>query len=104
MTKTFLTLSRFWILKGLGLWVSPLKKENLHQNLFQIKLNEVLKRCKKMIPADIKSDTKQEIKELVHVSHNFSQSTFSKLEIQCKTGLYFQFNPGWHSIQLDIVR
>ena len=91
-------------IKGFGGLGESVKKGNLHQNLFQIKLNEVLKRCKKMIPADIKSDTKQEIKELVHVSHNFSQSTFSKLEIQCKTGLYFQFNPGWHSIQLDIVR
>ena len=50
-------------------------------------LNEVLKSCKKMISADIKTDAKQEIKELVAVT--FCRSTFSKLEIQCKTGLYF---------------
>ena len=27
----------------------------------------------------------------------------SKLEIQCKKAIYFSFNFGWHSIQLDIV-
>ena len=36
-------------------------------------LNEVLESCKKMISADIKTDAKQEIKELVAVSDNFSQ-------------------------------
>ena len=34
-----------------------------------------------MISTDIKTDAKQEIKELC--------STFSKREIQCKAGLYF---------------
>ena len=66
-------------------WVGGLhesvKKENLWQNLFQKMFNEVLKSCKKMISTDIKTDAKQEIKELC--------STFSKREIQCKTGLYF---------------
>ena len=52
-------------------------------------LDEVLKSCKKVISADIKTDVKQEIKELVAVSIRFNRSTFSKLEIQCKTGLYF---------------
>ena len=65
-------------------------------------LNEVLKTCKKMISTDIKTDAKQEIKELVAVS--FHRSAYSKLEIQCKTSLYFQFNLGLYSIQLDIVR
>ena len=50
-------------------------------------LNEVLKTYKKMISTDIKTDAKQEIKELVAVS--FHRSAFSKLEIQCKTSLYF---------------
>ena len=31
-----------------------------------------LKSCKKMISADIKTDAKQEMKELVAVSYNFS--------------------------------
>ena len=35
-------------------------------------LNEVVKSCKKMISADIKTDPKQEMKELVAVSYNFS--------------------------------
>ena len=35
-------------------------------------LKEVLKSCKKMISFDIKTDVKQEIKELVAVSYNFS--------------------------------
>ena len=35
-------------------------------------LNEVVKSCKKMISADIKTDAKQEMKELVAVSYNFS--------------------------------
>ena len=49
--------------------------------------NEVLKVFLKMISADIKTDAKQEIKELVAVSYNFSQKCL--LKIQCKTGLYF---------------
>ena len=32
-------------------------------------LNKVLKSCEKMIPADIKANVKQEIKELVAVSY-----------------------------------
>ena len=49
--------------------------------------NEVVKICTKMISAGIKTDVKQEIKELVAVSYNFSQKCL--LKIQCKTGLYF---------------
>ena len=44
-------------------------------------LNEVLKSCKKMISADIKTDAKQEIKELVAVSFgscNFLQKYLLK--------------------------
>ena len=41
-------------------------------------LNEVRKSCKKMISADIKIDTKQEIKELVPVSYNISQKYLIK--------------------------
>ena len=47
-----------------------------------------------MTSTDIKTDAKQEIKELVVVSYNFyitflHRSAFSKLEIQCRIGLYF---------------
>ena len=38
-----------------------------------------------MISADIKTDVNQEIKEMIAVS--FHRITFSKVEIQCKTGL-----------------
>ena len=41
-------------------------------------LNEVLKKCKNMISADIKTDTKQKIKELLAVSYNFSQKYLLK--------------------------
>ena len=41
-------------------------------------LNEVLKSCKKVISADIKADTKQEIKELVAASYNVSQNYILK--------------------------
>ena len=34
-------------------------------------LNKALKGCRKMISADIKTDVKQEPKELVAVSYNF---------------------------------
>ena len=39
-------------------------------------LNEVVKTCKIMISADIKTDVKQEIKELAAVFYNFSQKYF----------------------------
>ena len=54
-----------------------------------------------MISTDIKTDVKQEIKELVAVSYNFSQKYLLKIEIHYKTGMYFLFNLGWHSIQFD---
>ena len=54
-----------------------------------------------MIPADIKTDVKQEIKELVAVSYNFSPKYPLKIEIQYKAGFYFLFSLGWHSIQYD---
>ena len=41
-------------------------------------LNEALKSCKKMISADTETDAKQEIKELVTVSYNFSQKYLLK--------------------------
>ena len=52
-------------------------------------LNETLKSCKKMISADIKTNGKPEIKELVAVLYNFRRKNFLKLETQGKTGLYF---------------
>ena len=42
-----------------------------------------------MIPADIKTDVKQEIKKLVAVSYSFSQK-------------YLLITCGWHSMQPDI--
>ena len=39
---------------------------------FQIRLNEVIKVCKKMISADVKADVKQQkVKELVALSSSF---------------------------------
>ena len=64
--------------------------------------------------ADVKADVKQQeikeegegggIQELVAVSRNFLKGIPSKLEIQCRTGVYFSFNFAWNSIQLDLVR
>ena len=51
-----------------------------------------------MIYTNIKADVKQEIKEPVAVSYNFSQKY---LEIQHKAGFYFSFNLGWNFIQFD---
>ena len=57
--KTFVTLSGFWPLRGWGwqgVWVNPLKKENL----------------KNFTSADVKANIKQqEIKYLVAVSYKF---------------------------------
>ena len=53
-----------------------------------------------MISTKIKTDVKQEIKELVAVFITFHRSAFSKLKYN-KAGLYFSFNLGWHSIQFD---
>ena len=69
---------------------------------FQIILDEVPKTCNKIISADVKPDVKQqEIKELVVVFSNFLYVP-SKLEIQCKTWMYFSFNFTWYSIQFYI--
>ena len=46
-----------------------------------------------MTPTDAKADVKeQKIKKLVSVSCNFLLEVPLKLEIQCKTGVYFSFN------------
>ena len=55
-----------------------------------------------MISSNIKTAVKQEIKELVTVSYNFSQK-YLKIEIQYKACLYFAFNLGWYSIQFDLL-
>ena len=44
-------------------------------------LNEVLKSCKKMISADIKTDVKQEIKELIAVSNNLREVPSQNVQI-----------------------
>ena len=71
-------LSTFWVLRRWGVRVNQFKNKNLRQNIFQIMLNEVLKSCKKMLSADIKTDAKQNIKELVAASYNFSQNYLLK--------------------------
>ena len=58
-----------------------------------------------MIPADVKATVKQqEIKEQVAASFKFLSEVPSKLEIQCKKGMYFSFNFGWYSIRLDLSK
>ena len=45
-----------------------------------------------MVSADVKTNAKQqEISYLVVVSHKCLQEVPSKLEIQCKKGMYFSF-------------
>ena len=56
-----------------------------------------------MISTNIKTDVKQEIKQLVAVSYNFSQKYLFKFEIQYKAALYFSFNCSWNSIQFDLL-
>ena len=57
-----------------------------------------------MISADVKSNIKQqEIKDLVAASYKLLQEVPSKLQIQCKKGVYFSFDFGWYSIQLYIT-
>ena len=47
---------------------------------------------------------KNEIKDLVSVCNNILHEVPSKLEIQCKKGMYFLFDFCWYSIHFDIVR
>ena len=64
-------------------------------------LNEVLKICKKMTYADVKPNVKQlEIKELVTISYKFFRFA---TEIKRKAGIYFLFDFGCYSIQLDFA-
>ena len=42
-------------------------------------------------------------RSVVAVSFKFLQELPSKLEIQCKKGMYFSFDFGWYFINLDIV-
>ena len=51
----------------MGVWVNPLKKENVWQRSFSDNL-EWCSKTSKMIFADIETDVKQEIKEMVAVS------------------------------------
>ena len=57
-----------------------------------------------MISADVKSNIKQkDIKDAVAASYKLLQEVPSKLQIQCKKGIYFSFDFGWYSINLDFV-
>ena len=57
-----------------------------------------------MISTDIKTDVKQEIKELIAVPYNFSQKYLLKIEIKhIKQADIFSFNLGWHSFQFDLL-
>ena len=60
------------------IWVNPLKKEYLRQKSFSDNVESNSKKLYKIISADIKTDAKQEIKELVDVSYNFSHKYFLK--------------------------
>ena len=74
-------------------------------------MNEVLKIHEKWYLLDIKTDVKQqEIKKKLgsciseHTEHQIrgellATPSQTKLEIQCKTGVYIRLNPGWHFIQ-----
>ena len=55
-----------------------------------------------MISADVKSNIKQEIKDLVAATYKLLQEVPSKLQIQYKKGVHFSFDFGWYSIQLYI--
>ena len=58
----------------------------------------------KIISADVKIDVKQqEIKELVAIFQLFIRNTFSKLEIPCKTDVYFSFNFAWWYIPSNLL-
>ena len=51
-------------------------------------LNEVLKSCKKLISANIKTEAKQEIKALVAISYNSSQK-YQNLKYNVKRACIF---------------
>ena len=40
---------------------------------------------------------------MVAVSFKFLQELPSKLEVQCKKGMFFSFDFGWYFISLDIL-
>ena len=40
---------------------------------------------------------------MMAVSYKFSEEVPSKLEMQCKKGIYFSFDFGWYTIQVDII-
>ena len=58
--KHFVTLSRFWPLRGSGVqsWVNPLKKENLGRKSFSDNIEWSFKKLRKMVSTDIKTDVK----------------------------------------------
>ena len=98
--KLFVTLSRFWLLSEFG-WIR-LKRKICNKNLFQIMLNEVLKSCKKVISAGVKTDVKQELSELIAVSYNFQQKYLLKTWNTMLNRLvfliwyWFAFHPAWY--------
>ena len=56
-----------------------------------------------MITADVKTNTQNnKIKEVEGVSYKFLYEVPSKLEIQCKNGMQYQYSLkfGWYFIQL----
>ena len=77
LQKAFVTLGRFWPLRGGGLGESVKKRKICDENLFQIMLNEVLKSFKNSYLL-YKTDAKQEIKELVAVSYKFPEKYLLK--------------------------
>ena len=49
-------------------------------------------------------ETTRDKRSVVAISFKFLQELPSKLEIQCKKGMYFSFDFAWYFINLDIIR
>ena len=83
--KTFVTRSRFWLLRG---W----REEGLSGFIKKWKI------CDKNI---FFSDNVEWSSKSFWIMYKFFQEVPSKLEIQCKKGMYFSFDFGWYSVHLD---
>ena len=59
-----------------------------------------------MISADVKYKTtrNKRYSGCIHSNYKLLDEVPSKLQIQCKKGVYFSFDFGWYSIHLDFVR
>ena len=61
--KTLVTLSGFWLLRGWGVWMNPIKKRKIcDKSLFPYNVEWSFVKLLKIISADVKAKVKQEIK------------------------------------------